>query len=265
MALEREAGLEQLLDARLDTCGPRPGDEAERDDRRTGAEAAVARDAARPVEAIPSGDAEAEKARMPICDSRRRRTAWVSSSSFQRSSAAPAMSKPGPRFAVVAGARGKRVKAPDRGRVLRAVAGEHADDAADHCARRERPASPAADAGSQKTPSRVRGSLPAVEHLHVGNRDQRSPPERSIASTHSRCTGSTMRIAEATVSGTSGGLHGEHARQRSDELVEPARYARVFPPPPYGRVTTSGTPPSCSAISAGDAHCPSMRSSLPPS
>src|ERR1041385_2990991 len=64
-----------------------------------------------------------------------------------------------------------------------------------------RPAIPAADAGSEKSPSSVRSSVHA-SRISSSLTVISAPPEPEIASsTHFACTGSVMRIAEAKVSG----------------------------------------------------------------
>ena len=126
------------------------GRQAERDDRRARAEPALARD--------PNGELEAVAAR--VREQRERANAEMlrdparrprsTSSSFQRSNAAAAQSKPGPRFAVVAGARTRTASRQARDlddrstststigsadpldgvRILEPVPGDHDDDGA---------------------------------------------------------------------------------------------------------------------------------------
>src|SRR5256885_14551287 len=132
------------------------------------------------------------------------------------------------------------------------------------CSACARPAMPAADAGSEKTPSRVRRFLQA-SRISSSVTVMSEPPERSIAScTHFSGTGAMMRIADATVSGRCAASTGYSVGRVPTSSSNPRATARVLPPPPYGRVTTSGAPPSCSAISAATVIWPSMRSSLPP-
>ena len=82
---------------------------------------------------------------------------------------------------------------------------------------------PAAEAGSEKTPSSVRRFFQA-SRISSSLTVTSEPPERSIAScTHFSCTGSTMRIAEATVSGRRAASTGYRRGSRADELLEAAR------------------------------------------
>src|SRR5581483_11593498 len=117
---------------------------------------------------------------------------------------------------------------------------------AEPCAR---PAMPAADADSLKTPSSVRSSFHAARSSSSVTVTT-SPPERAITSpTCARCTGSTIRIAEPNVVGRSPDSTGTRRGSAPAARSKPSAYARVLPPPPYGSVRTSGSPPSSSTIS----------------
>src|SRR5215467_3772845 len=261
--LEPESGLEQLLDARLDLRRPGACDEAERDDRGARPEPALTGDAARPAEcpgrrrgvdregahaemrfigAIPLGQLELvpEIERGSGCVEsgaevgRRRGCAEARHGSIAAGSFRPwpvtmqTMRSPG----------------------LLAL-----------CAS---PAMPAAEAGSEKTPSSVLSSLQA-SRISSSVTVMTPPPDRSTASCTQRpCTGSVIRIADATVSGLRAASTGCSGGDLPTSSSKPRATARVLPPPPYGRTTTSGTPPSCLAISAATVIWPSIRSSLPP-
>ena len=150
VALERPAAGEQVLELELLLRPLRSGDHPERDRRRARAEAARARDPVRPLEAQPfrRGD-EPERADADVRRVGRLVGALRHLDLVPEIERDAAQSKPGPRLAVVAGAR--TLIGARRLRVLQPVAGEHADDtrpAGRTCAT---PATPAADAGSQKS------------------------------------------------------------------------------------------------------------------
>ena len=109
MTLELDPQREQLVGGRLQLPDDRRRDEPERDHRGARAEPALARDPVDEAEAPAVGRGEAREG----ADAEVRAIGGLvagiarpsTSSSFHRSSAAPAQSKPGPMFAVVAGAR----------------------------------------------------------------------------------------------------------------------------------------------------------------
>ena len=181
--------FEQRLDLRPATERERGGDESERDRRGARAEAAGERNPIREDEplAFEGHAAEGPQAQVlgPFGDLARALAAHFDAGTlgdlelFQRSSAAPAQSKPEPRFAVVAGARtrtgrltggstgrrrdGVRVGidlergargALDRSGVLEPVTGDHAHDAGAGLERftLASAATPAADEGFRRHP-----------------------------------------------------------------------------------------------------------------
>ena len=121
---------------------------------------------------------------------------------------------------------------------------------------------PAADAGSQKTPSSWARSrqAPRISSSASGTVD---PPERAIASSaSSRCAGSAMRMAVAIVYARAEASPTTKGGRSPAASSKPSAYARVLPPPPYGSASASGVPPSSSTISNTAVFWPSSRYGL---
>ena len=138
------------------------------------------------------------------------------------------------------------------------------------------PASPAALAGSQKTPS-SRASSPWAASISSSVTLSMAPPDsRAAASAPSRLAGAPILMALATVSGfskswpaTSGeapsawnpsirGAASEYPASRHSE--KPFQYEVMLPALPTGRAIASGGPPSTSQTSKAPVFWPSMRS-----
>ena len=180
----------------------------------------------------------------------------VTSTSFQRSSATAAQSKPGPRFA-----RGRRRARTPHSRSTASgsfspwpVSTQTTRPPGLTCAT---PATPAADAGSQNSPSSraIAGhhssSSASLDRHDLGGR------LRPARGGRARRSGSPSRpSSRARPTARRGSAAGRAASSK------PRTYAQVFPPPPYGSASTSGGPPSSSTISHAADVWPSIRSGL---
>ena len=176
------------------------------------------------------------------------------------------------------GARDVEAGAEVRGRRRRADANRHRsiaagsfeavprDDADDPLARR---APSLARARRSPPPRRARRTRPpracgAAPTLRAAPRRRPSAPSRPTARSprpprrggSARRSGSPRRPCRRATPDSTGCRRGSAPAAAR----KPRAYAFVLPPPPYGSVSTSGRPPSCSTISAAAVIWPSMRS-----
>src|SRR5690606_26282937 len=143
------------------------------------------------------------------------------------------------------------------------------------CTAARSPATLAADAGSQNTPSR-RATSRYASRISASETVRNEPADsRTAATAVSQLAGRPMRIAVATVSGwatgsprTSGAAPSAWTPSIRGSLVleprsayrrNPSQYAVMLPPLPTGSATTSGASPSSSQISYAAVAWPSTR------
>src|SRR5918996_918435 len=250
--LERETRREELLRVGLAPGGERSRDEPERDHGRARAEPALARDPVRECERAaiggcdPSERADAEVTLVGLLVSltdldlvpeiERHRGAVEGRAEVGgcRRSADPNRHAAASAIASASGststggsawrstASGSLSPCPVTTQTTRSPRGDSFSTAA----------SPAADDGSQKTPSsRARSSHAAT--ISVSASGTTAPPDSATAASASvRCTGSGMRIAVAKVSARTAASPARRRGLPRPASAKPLAYAQVFPPPP---------------------------------
>src|SRR6266511_66163 len=246
VTLEREPPRKQVLG--VDRPGP-GGGEAERDDRRAGAEPARARD--------PNRELEVEAAR--ILEQRVRANAEmlvIGLAPFGDDELVPEIQRR--RRAVEAGAEvRRRCRRAHAHRVRHANTSAIASTSTSTIGSAMRStasgslspwpvtttttvpaaptfctaASPAALAGSQKMPS-CSASKRQAPTISSSVSATTTPDARTAASASARWAGSTMRIAEASVSPRRAAAPARNRGMPASHSVKPRAYARVLPPPP---------------------------------